>query len=229
MGIRLGKGRKPLELNTEEYEDYEQEYEDSFEEEEIQLEEVDSNPLQKVVTDALDDLKDHNVTTKNVEDQTDKMVEKVHQSAVIHTVKTNPGIQKKVLQHAEEEVMSSIDVRKNKQQLKVVKATYNANKDACENLGLDDEGRPMWQIKIAVIMNDFWFVVWAIISFFTLTPIIFFLKRVGTQVKSAKLQWVLAFMFYLMIMFLLFVVIISIWNSNGSAPDWIQKFLGSGE
>ena len=232
-GIRLGKGRKPLKLDEEEYEDY-NEFEEVDETEEIKVEETSEkrpqiNPLEAVVTEALDDLNDHKVSVKNVEDQTDKMVEKVHQSAVVHTVKTNEGVQKKVLQHAEEEVLSSIEVRKNKQQLKVVNATYNANKDACENLGLDEEGRPMWQIKIAIGINNFWFIVWAIISFFTLTPIIFFLKRVGTQVKSAKLQWVLAFMFYIMILFLMFIIVASVWNSTGNAPVWVEKFLGTGE
>ena len=177
----------------------------------------------------MDDLKNHDVSVKNVEDQTDKMIEKVHQSAVMHTVKNNEGVQKKVLQSAEEEVLSSIEIKKNIQQLKVVKATYNANKDACENLGLDEEGRPMWQIKVAKAINSFWFIIWAFLSFFTLTPIIFFLKRIGTQVKSAKLKWFLAFIFYLMILFLLFLLIATIWNSSGNAPSWIKAFLGFGD
>ena len=185
--------------------------------------------IKEVVEESLKDIKNHDVTIENVEDQTDKIVEKIHQSAVMHSVKTNEGIQKKVLQSAEERVMNSIEISKNKQQVKVVQATYNANKDACENLGLDDEGRPMWQIKVAKAINNFWFVIWAIISFFTLTPIIFFLKRIGTQVRSTQLKWFLAFLFYGMILFLLFLIIANVWIKTGNAPDWIETFMGSGD
>jgi hypothetical protein len=234
------KEKKPLYIYEDEVDDIEQVFEEDDEdeeeyEEEIKIEStnlekaVAPNTLKKVVNEALEDLKNHDVSVQNVEDQTDKMVEKVHQSAVMHTVKNNDNVQKKVLQSAEEEVLSSIEIKKNKQQLRVVRATYNANKDACENLGLDEAGRPMWQITIAKVINNFWFVVWALISFFTLTPIIFFLKRIGTQVKSAKLKWLLAFLFYIMILFLLFLLIATIWSKNPNAPEWIKSFIGTGE
>lgn len=88
--------------------------------------------------------------------------------------------------------------------------TPNVNKDVCENLRLSGEGRPMWQIRVAKVINGFWFIVWAIISSFTFTPIIVFSKRIGTQVKSAKLTWVLTTIFYLLILFLIFLIIVSI-------------------
>lgn len=185
--------------------------------------------IKKTVTGVIDDLQNHKVKHDDVVDQTDKIIEKVHQSAVMHTVKNNDGVQKKVLASAEEQVLSSIDIKRSTQQLKVVQASYNANKDACENLGLSDEGRPMWQIRVARVINNFWFIIWAIISTFTLTPIIFFLKRIGTQVKSAKLTWVLSGVFYLGVLFILFLIIATIWNNAGSAPEWIRWVLGGSE
>lgn len=134
-----------------------------------------------------------------IEDETTGIIKKVSQQAVEHTLKTSEDIQKKVLENAEERVLSEIEIQRNQQMLKVVKATYDANKDACENLGLDADGRPMWQIRIAKMINNFWFIIWAFISSFTLTPVIFFLKRIGTQVRSAKLTWILAFAFYILI------------------------------
>lgn len=136
---------------------------------------------------------------EDVADETDKMIEKVQQTAIVHTIKNNEEVQKRVLESAEEQVMSSIEIKRNEQALKVVKATYNANKDACENLGLSDEGRPMWQIRVAKVINNFWFIVWAMVSSVTLTPIIFFLKRIGTQVRSVKLTWILTLLFYALI------------------------------
>lgn len=155
--------------------------------------------MREVVTNALDDLNNKEVKKEDVENQTEKMIEKVNQSAVIHTIRTNEDVQKRVLESAEEQVMAELEIKRNEQMVKVVKATYNANKDACENLGLNDEGRPMWQIRIAKAINNFWFIIWALISSLTLTPIIFFLKRIGTQVRSAKLTWLLATLFYLAI------------------------------
>lgn len=137
--------------------------------------------------------------SKEIEDETTGIIKRVSQQAVEHTLKTSEDIQKKVLENAEERVLSEIDIQRNEQMLKVIKATYDANKDACENLGLDSDGRPMWQIRIAKMINNVWFIIWAFISSFTLTPIIFFLKRIGTQVRSAKLTWILAFAFYIMI------------------------------
>lgn len=136
---------------------------------------------------------------EDVADETDKMIEKVQQTAIVHTIKNNEEVQKRVLESAEEQVMSSIEIKRNEQALKVVKATYNANKDACENLGLSDEGRPMWQIRVAKVINNFWFIVWAMVSSVTLTPIIFFLKRIGTQVRSVRLTWILTLLFYALI------------------------------
>ena len=153
--------------------------------------------MKEVVRTALDELKDKEVKREDVVDQTGKMIEKVNQSAVIHTIRTNEDVQKRVLESAEEQVMAELEIKRNEQMVKVVKATYNANRDACENLGLNDEGRPMWQIRIAKAINNFWFIIWAIISSFTLTPIIFFLKRIGTQVRSARLTWLLTIIFYL--------------------------------
>lgn len=152
-----------------------------------------------VVKTALDDLSNTQVKKVDIEDQTEKMIEKVNQSAVIHTIRTNEEVQKIVLDSAEEQVRSELEIKRNQQMVKVVKATYNANKDACENLGLDDEGRPMWQIRIAKLINNFWFIIWAIISSITITPVIFFLKRIGTQVKSIKVTWILSILFYVII------------------------------
>lgn len=175
---------------------------------------------------AVDDIRNKDVDPEEIESQTDKIIKKVHQEAVIQTIKNGEDIQKKILNSAKEDVETTLEIKKSTNQLKAVKASYNANKDACENLGLDDEGRPMWQIRVAKIINDFWFIVWALISAVTLTPIIFILKRVGTQVKSAKLTWILTFLFYLLIMFLLFLIIVTVWNSAGTPPEWIQKLLG---
>lgn len=242
MGIKLNsKPKKEVkveelkiheEIDDEDIDDLLEDDEDEEEVIQVQLtpkktgQAIAPQTLREVVTEAIDDLKNHEVKFSDVEDQTDKVIEKVHQSAVMHTVKNNEGVQKKVLASAEEQVMTSIEIKRNKQQVRLVQATYNANKDACENLGLTDEGRPMWQIRIARVINDFWFIIWAIISTFTLTPIIFFLKRIGTQVKSARLTWLLTFIFYLAIMFLLFLLIASIWSNNPNSPKWIRDFVG---
>lgn len=163
-------------------------------------------------------------TSEEIEDETSGIIKKVGQQAVTHTLKTSEDIQKKVLENAEERVLSELEIQKNQQMLKVIKATYDANKDACENLGLDSDGRPMWQIRIAKMINNLWFVIWAFISSFTLTPIIFFLKRIGTQVRSAKLTWILAFVFYILIIVAMVVAIYFIVKaSTGGFANVINK------
>ena len=163
-------------------------------------------------------------TSEEIEEETSGIIKKVGQQAVAHTLKTSEDIQKKVLENAEERVLSELEIQKNQQMLKVIKATYDANKDACENLGLDSDGRPMWQIRIAKMINNLWFIIWAFISSFTLTPIIFFLKRIGTQVRSAKLTWILAFVFYILIIVAMVVSIYFIVKaSTGGFGNVISK------
>ena len=57
--------------------------------------------IKEVVKTALDDLNNTEVTKGDLTNQTEKMIEKVNQSAVIHTIRTNEDVQKGVLESAD--------------------------------------------------------------------------------------------------------------------------------
>lgn len=138
--------------------------------------------------------------------KTEELLESVHQEAIAHTIKYDVDMQKKVMAGAASHVLSELEVRHQEQKKKVQDATYNAIEDAANNYGISS-GRPMWQLKMAQAGSAFWFVIWFVISTVTFTPVIFFLKMIGVQVKSAKLKWMFTLLMYLMVMFLLFVLI----------------------
>lgn len=155
-----------------------------------------------------------NIVDKKTKEKTDELLEMAHQEAIIHTIQHDEGVQKKVVKGAEEHVLTELEIRKQVQTKKVQDATFDAIEDAAQNYGIDS-GRPLWQLRMAQVGSSFWFIVWFIISSFTFTPVLFFLKMIGTQIENAKLKWTFTVLLYLMLIFGLFM-----WISKLSGWTW---------
>ena len=156
---------------------------------------------------------------KKPKEKTEELLEMAHQEAIIHTIQNDEGVQKKVIQGAEEHVLSELEVRKQEQTKRVQDATFDAIEDAAQNYGIDS-GRPLWQLRMAQVGSSFWFIVWFIISSFTFTPVLFFLKMIGTQVENAKLKWTFTVLLYVLLIFGLFM-----WISKLAGWTWWEPAL----
>lgn len=176
-----------------------------------------ANELQETFERAVDDVRNVDIKQKDVKEQTGKITEKLHQEAVVYQVKNNKSLQKKVLASAEEDVMNEISIRRLEQEIKLTSAKFDSIKDAAENLGIDSH-RPMWQLKIAEGISSFWFIVWMIIASVTFTPVIFFLKRIRTMIKSAGLAWFFTILFYVGMLLGVYIIL-----DLNSSWGWIGR------
>lgn len=57
-------------------------------------------------------------------------------------------------------------------------ADYKKNKDEYMYHGIDHSIDKQWKRKILHTINDIWFVIWALVSFFTIVPVSTFLSRI---------------------------------------------------
>lgn len=165
--------------------------------------------LKEVFKDALLDVTDNTVTEEQVNDQTLKIISKLEQAGILFQVENNRGLQKKVLQNAEEKLMNEIKVSKNKQEKRLQSATYAANEFAANIYGIDS-GRPKWQLALARAGANVFFMFWFIISTITFTPIMFFLTMVGVQVKSSPLKWFFTILIYIGLMVIVWMIVAGI-------------------
>lgn len=138
--------------------------------------------------------------------KTDALVDDIHDEGIVHVVTYDHEVQAKILHSAENTIMNNLKEKEHKQTKRVQDAKFDSVADAAQNFGIDT-GRPMWQLRLAELGSGFWFIIWYIISFFTFTPIIFFLKMIGVQVQHARLKWVFTLILYVVVMFLLVMLV----------------------
>lgn len=60
----------------------------------------------------------------------------------------------------------------------ILEADFKKNKDEYMYHGIDHKIDKQWKRKMIHIINDIWFVIWAMVSFFTIVPVSTFLSRI---------------------------------------------------
>lgn len=112
-----------------------------------------------------------------------------------NVIDTSAEVDKKVGETTQILVDKGLEAQKNKAQASVIdseddilEADYKKNKDEYMYHGINHKIDKPWKRKMIHIINDIWFVIWAIISCFTLVPISTFLSRI-TALKGF-MKWV---------------------------------------
>ena len=59
-----------------------------------------------------------------------------------------------------------------------IEADFNKHKDEYLYHGIDHKIDKKWKRDLLLIINDFWFIIWAIVSCFTIVPVSTFLSRI---------------------------------------------------
>lgn len=59
-----------------------------------------------------------------------------------------------------------------------IEADFAKHKDEYLYHGIDHKIDKVWKQKLLLIINDFWFIIWAIVSCFTIVPVSTFLSRI---------------------------------------------------
>ena len=92
----------------------------------------------------------------------------------------------KIEQTADKLVDKGLKVQENKADASVIDsedetlvADFKKNKDEYLYHGIDHKIDKKWKRNLIHVINDIWFVIWAIVSCFTIVPVSTFLSRIG--------------------------------------------------
>lgn len=80
-------------------------------------------------------------------------------------------------------------------------ANYLVNKFACDIYGVDGNCS-IWQQRLMKIGAAFWFIIYWLFASLTIVPINMFLQMVGNIIKNNFCKWLLAVLFYIIILFI---------------------------
>lgn len=100
-------------------------------------------------------------------------------------IETSAEVDKKVAETTQILVDKGLEEQQNKATASVtnsenaeLEADYTKYKDEYLYHGIDHKIDKKWKRKLLLFINDIWFVIWAIVSFFTIVPVSTFLSRI---------------------------------------------------
>lgn len=103
-----------------------------------------------------------------------------------NTIDNSEIVQQKVDETTEILVDKGLEAQKNKaianvtrSQDETLQADFDKNKDEYLYHGINHKIDKKWKRSIIHFINDVWFVIWAIVSCFTIVPVSTFLSRIG--------------------------------------------------
>lgn len=119
------------------------------------------------------------------QDPTKSLQTKLNLKVAEH-IDTSKQVAEKIEQTADKLVDKGLKVQENKAVANVIlsedetlEADFQKNKDEYLYHGINHKIDKEWKRKMIHTINDIWFVIWAIISCFTIVPISTFLSRIG--------------------------------------------------
>ena len=123
-------------------------------------------------------------TAQIVQDPTKALTTKLNIKVAEHIDKS-PAVMDKITQTADKLVDKGLKTQENKavaQEIlsedETIEADFKKNKDEYLYHGIDHKIDKAWKRKILLVINDVWFVIWAIVSCFTIVPVSTFLSRI---------------------------------------------------
>lgn len=106
-------------------------------------------------------------------------------SKLAQHIDNNQIVAEKIEKTADKLVEKGLQVQDNKatanimmSEDEILEADYVKNKNEYLYHGIDHKIDKEWKRKIILIINDIWFVIWALVSFFTIVPVSTFLSRI---------------------------------------------------
>ena len=133
------------------------------------------------------------------------IVDKLHDTAVVSLAKNDEETNKRILEQAKSSIDNKLSTIEQDNATALQKSTYNANSEACQSYGIDNEV-PVWQIKLMKAGHAFWFVIYFIIASVTICPVKVFFKGINSFIKSTWLAVAVAIIVYLAVTVVLPVI-----------------------
>ena len=130
--------------------------------------------------------------------ETKVIIDGLHKTAIMSEVSSNEEIKTRFIEQAHRTVDNELESINQENITRRQKTTYDANKEACKNYGIDDSV-PLWQIKLMKFGSGIWFIIYWIFATLTIAPINIFFKGIKSFVKNSYVVFVFAFICYLVI------------------------------
>lgn len=118
-------------------------------------------------------------------------------AAIIHKIANDNDVKSRLLDTANDIINNKLDEKQNDSERDKKRAALENNKDACDLYGIDEKTVPIWVVKAAKIVQDFWYIVWIIIGFVTTAPVVFLSKKLSVVFKRTWAAVLLAIIIYL--------------------------------
>ena len=118
-------------------------------------------------------------------------------AAIIHKITNDDDVKNRLLDTANDIINNKLDEKQNDSERDKKRAALENNKDACDLYGIDEKTVPIWVVKAAKIVQDFWYIVWIIIGFVTTAPVVFLSKKLSVVFKRTWVAVLLAITIYL--------------------------------
>ena len=118
-------------------------------------------------------------------------------AAIVHKITNDDDVKSRLLDTANDIINNKLDEKHNDSERDKKRAALENNKDACDLYGIDEKTVPIWVVKAAKIVQDFWYIVWIIIGFATTAPVVFLSKKLSVVFKRTWVAVLLAITIYL--------------------------------
>lgn len=140
--------------------------------------------------------------------QEDKLslVDRGVDAAIIHKITNDDDVKSRLLDTANDIINNKLDEKQNDSERDKKRAALENNKDACDLYGIDEKTVPIWVVKAAKIVQDFWYIIWIIIGFATTAPVVFLSKKLAVVFKRTWVAVLLAIVIYLAIVLVPLVI-----------------------
>lgn len=125
------------------------------------------------------------------------LVDRGVDAAIIHKITNDDEVKSRMLSTASDIINNKLDEKQHDSERDKKRAALENNKDACDLYGIDEKTVPIWVVKAAKIVQDFWYIVWIIIGFVTTAPVVFLSKKISVVFKRTWVAVLLAVIIYL--------------------------------
>ncbi|MDR4968962.1 MAG: hypothetical protein RG740_05040 [Acholeplasmataceae bacterium] len=152
----------------------------------------------KAIFDLVNQKKQEITKQEPKDSETRSIIEDLHKAAILSEVQNNEEITTKFYEQARKTVDNELDSIHQENVSRRQKTTYDANKEACKNYGIDDTV-PTWQVKMMRAGSAVWFVIYFIFATLTIAPLMVFFRGINTFIKNTYIVLLVAFLCYLLI------------------------------
>lgn len=122
--------------------------------------------------------------------------------AIGEKMDSDAGVKNRVDKIAKNIIDNATTEAENKSEKGAKKAIFENNKAACQLIGVNEETTPKWVVKVATVIEAFWYAVWCFIAFFTVAPVVFLSIKIKVILKNTWVAVLIAVLIYLAATFL---------------------------